>query len=98
MKKHTKLYLLAALIVLLVPCRSQAAEAEQLRFSPARDVEVALRIGDREVEYTVQKTSGQDIRKIAIDTERRIHVDIDDYNFDGHGDFSIWHMDDGMGT
>lgn len=27
-----------------------------------------------------------------------LHVQIDDFNFDGMKDFAVWHVDDGMGT
>ena len=42
--------------------------------------------------------SGNRTRAIVIDTEKNLHADIADYNFDGDPDFSIWHVDDGMGT
>ncbi|WP_412548439.1 XAC2610-related protein [Pseudomonas sp. PDM18] len=35
---------------------------------------------------------------INIDTESKLNIEIADYNFDGNLDFSVWHMDEGMGT
>lgn len=35
---------------------------------------------------------------INIGTENTLNIEIADYNFDGNLDFSVWHMDEGMGT
>ena len=34
----------------------------------------------------------------SFDSERPLHVVVDDYDFDGHPDVAIWHIDDGMGV
>lgn len=33
-----------------------------------------------------------------IESEKENHIIHDDYNFDGKEDFSVWHMDEGMGV
>lgn len=35
---------------------------------------------------------------VTMETERDAKVSVDDYNFDGFKDFSVWHLDDGKGT
>ena len=37
-------------------------------------------------------------KTIALETEKRLKISVEDYNFDGHKDFAISHVDDGMGT
>lgn len=44
--------------------------------------------------------TGDNVEKetINIDAESKLNIEIADYNFDGNLDFSVWHMDEGMGT
>jgi hypothetical protein len=37
-------------------------------------------------------------QSIEFYSENELHVATDDYNFDGYPDFSVWHIDEGMGT
>jgi len=38
------------------------------------------------------------IQKIDVSSEKKNHVTFEDYNRDGYKDFSVWHLDEGMGT
>lgn len=40
------------------------------------------------------KSSGS----ISIDTEKAVHLEVKDYNFDGINDMAIWYVDEGMGV
>lgn len=77
---------------------SHAANAQTVRLSPAPRVTTTLQIDGQTVTVTTTAPSGNRTRAIVIDTEKHLHADIADYNFDGYPDFSIWHVDDGMGT
>lgn len=35
---------------------------------------------------------------IDVSSEKKNHITIEDYNRDGYKDFSVWHLDEGMGT
>jgi len=35
---------------------------------------------------------------IDVSSDKRNHIAFEDYNRDGYKDFSIWHLDEGMGT
>ena len=35
---------------------------------------------------------------IDVSSEKKNHVTLEDYNRDGYKDFSVWHLDEGMGT
>jgi hypothetical protein len=50
--------------------------------------------GDYKVKYKIfEKTRLIQEKIIHVDSERKINMLIDDFNFDGKKDFSIWHMD-----
>lgn len=36
--------------------------------------------------------------EIDVSSEKKNHVTFEDYNRDGYKDFSVWHLDEGMGT
>ncbi|SEN52942.1 hypothetical protein SAMN05428959_102265 [Duganella sp. CF517] len=38
------------------------------------------------------------VEAISVEAEQKIDVKVADYNFDGYQDFSLSHIDDGMGT
>ncbi|WP_454765450.1 XAC2610-related protein [Cupriavidus campinensis] len=58
------------------------------------------RSGKKSVAYRItwkgqrQKKSGE----IVFHSGRSLHIENDDYNFYGHRDFAVWHLDDGMGV
>lgn len=35
---------------------------------------------------------------IDVSSEKKNHITFEDYNRDGYEDFSVWHLDEGMGT
>lgn len=37
-------------------------------------------------------------KDIDVSSERKHHISFDDYNRDGYKDFSVWHLDEEMGT
>lgn len=72
----------------------QLGDNDVVTFSPAAGVEVRLQSGFQQVELSY----GGKTDTIAFDTEKPLRVQVADYNFDGHLDFSISHTDDGKGT
>jgi hypothetical protein len=77
---------------------SVLAFAEPMQFEPEKGVTVTLVPNKTELTVTVQAKNNSKDREISFQTEKVMHVEIGDYNFDGFQDFSVWYMDDGMGT
>lgn len=48
--------------------------------------------------YHFQKPASRLIKKMLMCHRRKNHITFEDYNRDGYKDFSIWHLDEGMGT
>lgn len=67
-------------------------------FSPGAGVEASLVVSGPQVLLKVTGKQGESEETIAVETEKKLKVSIEDYNFDGHKDFAISHLDDGMGT
>lgn len=38
------------------------------------------------------------LKNVDVSSEKENHITFEDYNRDGYKDFSIWHLDEGMGT
>jgi hypothetical protein len=80
---------------ILAAIATTSTNAEIIGFFPSGDSKVTIKIKDNEVEII----NGDKLeKKIEFDTGKTLNIEIADYNFDGNLDFSIWHMDEGMGT
>ena len=75
-----------------------AAAGNRLSFSPSCDVQAEVVADGQKVTVTVKKNDEVATDAIQIETEKKLQLAVDDFNFDGHSDFSISHTDDGMGT
>jgi hypothetical protein len=67
-------------------------------FTPAAGVKATLTVRDQHVEVTVAGPRGRSTESLPFETEQPLRIKVDDYNFDGHEDFSVSHVDDGKGT
>lgn len=84
---------------LMIGWRVFAGESfTELAFSPIAGVEAIVRVKGDAVELSIHGAFGDSKETIAVDTEKRLKITVEDYNFDGHPDFAISHVDDGMGT
>ncbi|WP_085693780.1 MULTISPECIES: hypothetical protein [unclassified Pseudomonas] len=72
--------------------------AETTTFSPAKGVEATLVLGGSTLNVTVKGEARNESRTIDFEAENELHVQVDDFNFDGAQDFAVWQLDDGMGT
>lgn len=80
---------------ILAAIATTSTNAEIIGFFPSGDSKVTIKIKDNEVEII----NGDNLeKKIEFDTGKILNIEISDYNFDGNLDFSIWHVDEGMGT
>lgn len=73
---------------------AQAADPGRTEFSPAKGVQAVLTVKGQEVELNLAGAT----ETIAVETEKKLRIKVEDYNFDGYKDFAISHTDDGMGT
>lgn len=51
-----------------------------------------------EVEVSLLRAQGETSETIVVETEKNMKIKLEDCNFDGHKDFSVSHLDDGMAT
>jgi hypothetical protein len=82
----------------LALCTAHADTSGRLSFSPARGIYVEVTTHREEVTINLKKGGITTSKKISVETEKNLKILAEDYNFDGHLDFSISHIDDGMGT
>jgi hypothetical protein len=74
------------------------ALAETTKFSPTKGVEATLVLEGSTLNVAVKSETHSESRTIDFEAENELHVQFDDFNFDGAKDFAIWQLDDGMGT
>ncbi|WP_439820323.1 XAC2610-related protein [Pseudomonas sp. HLG18] len=72
--------------------------AETTTFSPIKDVEATLVLEGSTLNVAVKGETHNESRTIDFQAVNELHVQVDDFNFDGVKDFAIWQLDDGMGT
>jgi len=89
--------LLLAAATVAVHSPADAADSATT-FSPAAGVKATLTVRDQQVELTVTGPRGRTTETLPFETEQPLRIKVDDYNFDGHTDFSVSHVDDGKGT
>lgn len=72
--------------------------AETTTFSPTKGVEATLVLEGSTLNVAVKSETHNEWRTIDFQAENELHLQVDDFNFDGVKDFAIWQLDDGMGT
>jgi hypothetical protein len=79
-------------------CCTAFAENEKLTFSPEPGISVQIQTDGQKVTLDITNEKKVTTQAMEIETEKSLKLITDDYNFDGHSDFSVSHLDDGMGT
>lgn len=74
------------------------AFAETSTFSPTQGVEAALVLEGPTLNIAVKGEMHNESRTIDFEAVNELHVQVDDFNFDGAKDFAVRQLDDGMGT
>ena len=93
MKMIRLLFLALAFFSLL----ARASEDARV-FSPAPGVKAEITTDGGALTWKVYYRGGNNKGRVDVDTEKSIYVDVNDYDFSGRLGFSVWHVDDGMGT
>jgi len=93
----TLISLLLAAVTIAMHLPADAADSATT-FSPTSGVKATLKFRDQQVEVSVTGPHGRSTETLPFATEQPLRIKVDDYNFDGHKDFSVSHVDDGKGT
>ena len=72
--------------------------APVVTFAPAPNATTIVHIDGPVVTLATTTPAGTHRQAIPFDSERPLHVVVDDYDFDGHPDVAVWHIDDSMGV
>lgn len=67
-------------------------------FSPKNGIDIEAYTKGQMLFYKISASKKTESHKIGFDTEKKISLSIEDFNFDGHLDMSVSHIDDGMGA
>lgn len=97
MKKFGSYFILFS-IFSMVEWPAHALGADSVSFSPESKIFATLKINKQDVSVILTKGDLVTTETIHVDTEKTLSLEVKDYNFDGRNDFSISHIDDGMGT
>jgi hypothetical protein len=71
---------------------------QQCNFTPSAGIKAVVEVKGVDL---VWKVSGENLREqggVSLDTEKTPHIAVDSYDFSGRLGFSVWYVDDGMGT
>lgn len=74
------------------------ALAETTTFSPTQGIDATLVLEGSKLNIAVKSETHSESRTIEFEAENELHVQFDDFNFNGAKDFAVWQLDDGMGT
>lgn len=96
--KSVKFFLIAISIFFSLFIDLAQASDDAIDFNIDKRTHATVTIKEHEVSYNVIDKGGEHRGEIPIETETKIHIDVDDYAFKGKNGFSIWYMDEGMGT
>lgn len=73
-------------------------QAQSLKFNPVKESEVKLSWSGSSLSVDVKNNGSHKVSEFVFETDKNLHIMLDDFNFDGVEDFAVWHVDDGMGT
>ncbi len=68
-----------------------------VKFYLVPDSQVTLTVSGSDLIYEISSSVKRKQGRISVDTEKFIHIDVDDYNFSGSYGFSMWYTDAGIG-
>ncbi|HEX4548928.1 XAC2610-related protein [Pseudomonas sp.] len=72
--------------------------AETTTFIPTKGVEATLVLEGSTLNVAVKGETHNESRTVDFEAVNELHMQFDDFNFDGAQDFAVWQLDDGMGT
>lgn len=82
----------------VLPGLNASASNAVTAFHPSKDVEATLSLNGSVLTMDIKNGSHAETKTIDFEAVNQLHVQVDDFNFDGKKDFAVWQVDDGMGT
>lgn len=95
---YNKVMLNIFMICSIFVINTAAASNKKISFSPTYGVFIEVTANDQQVTVEIKNKNSIARERFLVATEKSLDINADDYNFDGKTDFSISHIDDGMGT
>jgi hypothetical protein len=87
-----------ALVEKVAPGLNIQASNAVTTFHPSKEVEATLALNGSVLTVGVKNGSHTETKIIDFEAINELHIQVDDFNFDGKKDFAVWQVDDGMGT
>ncbi|WP_250525455.1 hypothetical protein [Caballeronia sp. GAWG2-1] len=82
----------------LIAAGAASASNSRLVFSPVAGVDAVVEMKGKDLKWKTDRHGLILQGDVSIDTEKVIHFAVDSYDFSGRKGFSVWYLDDGMGT
>jgi hypothetical protein len=92
-----KIILTAAFILAAFGTAASGPEEGSVTFKPCTSVEVNITASKAKIDYRVTTVGETKRTLLPLEIETQPHVEVNDFNFDGYKDFSVWYLDEGMG-
>lgn len=93
-----KNFSLAFFFILSLGARASDFLEGSATFRPQQGLTATVSVNRTGIEYTLKSAVKSRRFFIPLDIEGRPHLDVDDFDFDGRKDFSVWYLDEGMGN
>lgn len=93
--KIMKIFL--AMVMIVASFSTRAADISK-NFVPSAGVNAVVEIKGTDLMWKAYGRSGSEQGGISLDTEKTPQIEVDSYDFSGRLGFSVWYIDDGMGT
>ncbi|GAA0752688.1 hypothetical protein LRH25_14390 [Ideonella azotifigens] len=75
------------------------AEDTKAHFVPCSGADITATVSRQALSYSITLPGQASVdRSVPLDVERQPHLIVEDYNFDGRPDLSVWYLDEGMST
>ncbi len=84
-------------MLIAIACGSAFAVGKVIDFDIDGGEHATLNVADKKVSCLVADEDRRYRGNIDVDTDSEIHIDVDDYSFNGRKGFSVWYFDEGMG-
>ncbi len=102
--RHPAVCYFAAAASISTPTRLSVFISAELERPPGRSGVQEQRTEEKigrihQIIESIEMIPGSGSGKLTLpSSERPLHIEVADFNFDGHEDFAVWHLDDGMGV
>lgn len=95
--KFMKIILTLAFVFATFTAAASDPEESPLRFQPCPGVVVDITVSKEKIDYSVTTFGDPKHTLLPLEIETQPRVEVNDFNFDGCKDFSVWYLDEGMG-